>query len=691
MIPFEPPGGQQEPNASTTPPPAPLAGPGQPIPMTEQQMGVWKGRIDRARRKRDLYLAEWQTNLDAYNGTPLKNQPTRDWVNPNTDFADVEQKKSTLFFTTPEIHCTAKEPLAQGMEHVVLLKQAVLNDKLGPNGVNAKRLMDKVLFDALCPSGWGATKIGYDATTRPVDQPDPNTGQSTSVDVTVYEEWYWEHISPRKLLVPEDFFDNEFDKSPWIGMDIALPRLTAIRKYNLPDDFRSISSSDPAVFDQPQGVTDTSRDLVTGVEIWYKAALEDESVFHPEMQRVLVLIDGLDDAPARHIDSPNQSLDQMGRLTPDSMVGYPIHVLTLRDLTDSAYIRSDCSMIRDLNDQFGKFLTTQVKQRETSIPMRIADQSIVTPDVMTKITEGDYGSIIPMMSINPPPIIEIARAQYPRESNAAAERFERQIAKTLALDSNQQGVKGDTERTATELTIVANNASVRMKAERNRAINFFLRGVEKFDSLLQRFATETTAIQILGPQGQQEWSTWNKDTIAGRFGYTIKPDSGLDLDEATVRKQALDTYNFLGKDPLVDRSYLIQELAPALHLDPIKIKAPPPPPQVDKPSISIAFKGEDLVNPLAVAMLIQGGVDITPEIISKAISLIADAVVAPAVPQATGADQPAGATGASLPPPAPSPPHPGATPKTELIDQHTADHTGAISGAPNLPQKFRVQ
>lgn len=682
---------------------------GNAIPMTLDQIGVWWSRVERARARRDTVSAEWQKNIDAYNGKPLASMPSSDWVNPNTDFADVEQKKAQLFFTTPEVHCKPQEPLSAGQETSILIKQAVLNDKLGPNGVDAKRLMDKAIFDVLCPAGWGATKIGYDVVTRPVTQsiPHPIPGQppiAQTIDVPVYEEWFWEHFSPKKLLVPDDFFDNEFDKAPWLGMEFSMPVLAARRKFNLPDDFRATTTTDPYVFDDASGTgssTPATRDLVTGVELWYRASLEDEAVFHPELLRKLVLIDGMPDQPATHTDSPYQSLDSQGRLTPDSMVGSPIHVLTIRDLTDSAYIRSDCSMTRDLVDQLSKFLTTQTKQRDTSIPLRLVDEGVITPDVMQKITKGDYGSFIPIPEgrLEPPPVVEIARAQYPRENFEGQSRIERQLAKTLALDSNQSGATDDQSRTATELTIVQNNASVRLKGERNRVVQFFLAGVRKFDSLLQRFATDTSVIQIVGPDGAQQWAAWNKLTIAGRWAYAIKPDSGVDLDEATARKQALDTYNFLGKDPLVDRSYLIAELAPALHLDPQRLKAQPKPPQPDRPSLGFSFKGEDLLNPLCVAVMIQGGVNITPDMIQQAHTLIQTATGIPAPPISPEPGIPGMPKTTPLPgqprPPGPpqpgagQPPHPGAMPKTNLISQHAADHTGRIPGAPNLPQSIQ--
>ena len=42
----------------------------------------------------------------------------------------------------------------------------------------------------------------------------------------------------------------------------------------------------------------------------------------------------------RHRYCPYQSLDNEGRLTANSMIGYPIHVLTLRDVPDDNHVPS---------------------------------------------------------------------------------------------------------------------------------------------------------------------------------------------------------------------------------------------------------------------------------------------------------------------------------------------------------------
>ena len=79
--------------------------------------------------------------------------------------------------------------------------------------------------------------------------------------------------------------------------------------------------------------------MCSGVKLWYRASLRDPSVTHPLVIREMVLIDGMDQ-PVVHKPLACQTIGPDGRLTPDSMIGYPLHPLALRDLTDSPYRRA---------------------------------------------------------------------------------------------------------------------------------------------------------------------------------------------------------------------------------------------------------------------------------------------------------------------------------------------------------------
>jgi hypothetical protein len=587
------------------------------LPLTETQMQEWWSEIDRSERVRKEWEKWWEANLDAYAPKPTKDPKTYGAdINTNRDYQLTEQKKAQLFFQTPEIN-VKPSPLMMGQEDAILAHQDILNEMLGDDGVNAKGMMDEALFDVLCPSGFGVTKMGYENVTEmvetevPVPDPmtgapavDPMTGQPMTipqqVPVPIWERLFWERVTPKKVLIPAGFASTNYDEAPWLGVRFSLTLNEARLRYQLPDDFEGKAGKDEFKFDHGTKGEEEGRP-VEGVEIWYRAAVYDQSVRNPDLLRCLVLIKGLEQ-PVKHMDSPYQELDpNTGRLSPRSLKGYPIHILTIRTLADSAYVMSDCSISRPQVNELNKFREQQIKLRDSNIPIRLYDTDRIPPEVKAKLDNADYGSTpigVPTEAFaGNPPVIEIAKATYPRENLAFEEKQDSDIARTHAMDANQGGVKTDEARTATELQLIQVNTNTRLDKERSRVLAWYVKGVTKFSTLVQRFVTVEQAAQIVGPQRAQVWKQ-AMEQVPAALAFTALPDSALRVDAAQQRKMTLEKYQYLRNDPMIDAiQFLRKDVLPVMGVSPSSIKppAPPQPPPPDPPKVSISVKGEDLI------------------------------------------------------------------------------------------------
>lgn len=660
-----------------------------PLALDDDGVRVWKKRIDQAETVRKGFEGPWQDHLDAYEGKSLKIEPRQDTVIVPKDFANVNQKAAQLFFRTPDVQLTAELP---GLEDAVTVFQAVLNKKLGPKGADVKRAVDKMIFDCLCPAGMGCCKIGYDVVTsgtvpmqvgeapNPLAPPDPLTGQPVMQPVMrdapniVHEEWFVRRFSPMKLLIPAGFKDNAFDEAPWLAMRFTEPLFTAKSHYGLPEDFQVTTSRDTHVFYKDTKDPHVSEDLVEGIEVWYKAALYDEQEVHPLKIRRLVLIDGLDRA-AVHEDSKYQRWTPTGQLEPVSLIGFPIEVLTLRDLSDSAYQPSDCAITRGLVNEESKFRTQMVRMRDANPPLRWVDIDRLGKDTVTKIENGDIGHLIPVSGDGSTQMGELAKSQYPRENYTAQDYIDRDISEAWAMGANQRGVQEQQARTATEVQTQQGNADVRLDAERNRVLDTHLRIVTKFASLLQLFADKTDYVQLEGEQGEQRLEAWDKTRIAGAFAFSAKPDSAIRVDAANDRRQMLEFVNYTAKSPNMNQRELMAALCRKHNLDPAKLLIEPPPPQPPQPNVSVRVTMEDLagpVAPIAVKILQQAGYQISPEdlqLVQQNTHMIMQAQTRmdTAMAQAT----------APLPK---NPPHGGPAQKVDLLSKRATENTGGLPG-----------
>jgi hypothetical protein len=664
--------------------------------------GYWKEQIDLATAVRVQHERWWESNLKAYAPQAGDNPDTYgSTVNTNRDFTNAERKKADLFYQSPEVTLQptpimdaplqsgqvdpmTQQPVpvmdAQGqpvkLSAALQAHQEIVNEKLGSDGVDALALMDTVLFDIEVPAGFGWTVMGYEAVTVPVKQVDPTTGQEMSVPVPIHESCFWEPLSPKQILIPHNYRSTQYDKAPWLGHKFELPLTPGNRqRFKLPADFKGSKAGNPLHFDHGTGQTPATDDVFTGTKIWFKSHLFREDRPHPDHLTELVIVDGIDE-PVIEQDCPYQTLDQNGGLTPDSLLGFPMHGFTLRTMSDSAYIASDSTMIRPLVNELNVFRTQMVQFRDASLLKFVYNMDTLPKDSVEKMVRAPIGGMVgvPGEAFVTEAIRELPHGSMPRESFTSNDYIDNDIARTTAIDAAGAGVQSTGSSTATEQQIVAANANARMDKERGRLLTQYIKAVTKFSTLLQRYLPVEQAAKIVGPQRAQYWDLWRTQTPS-TLAFTALPDSALRVDQAVDRKQAQELYSFLANDPFVNRQALLEKLLRKFHLDPATIVKQPEPPKPEPPKLSFSFKGEDLVAaqaPIVLEIASQLGLKISPEMVQLSQQMFLQAQQMAA---AEAAEQEAQKGDTK---------HGGKVAQQESLSKHASDLTGGMqnTGAP---------
>lgn len=659
------------------PPPAALT-------MKPEDVREWWARIEQARKRRKTESDKWKVLLKAYLPPAA---PSVDDVNSNIHFRNVESKKASLFFQTPELQIIPLPPLENVPDPqtgqpidamaVCAAKRELLNKLLGRDYANVMRTIDPSLSDVLATSGIGATKICYqcDLQPTPLDVPGPDQPHVGSVlglasspttvqemrPVPVYEQWRWDHFTSGALLQPQDCVSTNFDKdADWLAMEFVRPLQSGIREFKLPPDTKPNASKNDLTItaDDPQGTGVT--DLLKGVEVWLRASAFDPSVAHSQRIRQLVLIEGLD-TPAVYRESPYQDMGPDGRLTADSMIGYPIHPLTIRDLADSGWVPSDAAFTDPLVQQENTWASQDLQRRDANIPRFLHAESITEALEKLRQAASGQGAGIPdellrqgiETLIVPLPHLE----QSPSDVEGRAS-LRRAIDETLGVGSNQGGSLTDKVHSATEVATAQSNVSVRLQKERNRVLEWYVTGVRKFDALVMRYVDLRNLPPIIGQANATLVLAWK--AVDGRNAYDVRPDSQLSIDAAEDRKSFLDYQNFNAKNPYIDQMELSRIGAMKHGYDAsklVKMPQPPPDPKPEPPKISMALKAADIAIPEIRALLIHLGVPIDPMPSPEAIAAhLADQK--PANPQ-----------------------HGGAADKVDVLSKHHGELTGGMPGA----------
>jgi hypothetical protein len=496
------------------------------------------------------------------------------------------------------------------MEDIVTIKQEVLNHTLGRDGINVTRLMDELLFDVLAWTGLGVAKLGYDVTLKPMQRPklqpapfnplqppqpgvpppmvpvtDPMTGTPVleTIPVPVHEDWYWRRISPKKFLCAGDLHSTRFDEdAAWLGHTFYMRPKQAMARFGLSEDEVGKATTDDlrATYDEDQHSNEDHRPgLVRGREIFCKASLFTDEV-HPQAMNHLVFIDGINDRPVVWRPSPDQSFDEQGKLTEDSLIGFPITVLVIRDLADSPFPPSDAAFTNSLVKQINTHLRQSVKLRDAAIGKYLVDPGIFEDGEIDSLKNADVGDYIKVQEGRlekgvAAVVAQTAQVHATPDDYRTVQTQKQTLDETLGISANSAGASEDTVRTATEIASVQSAVASRAEKEQSRVIDFFLAGARKIDSLLMRYATEDDYVHITGPGGAKKVALWNNQIIAGQYMYDIAPDSQLRIDTARDRQQNLNFYNLVARDPLVNRTAVLKRLARQFGYDPSQIVLQP--------------------------------------------------------------------------------------------------------------------
>ena len=654
------------------------------LDLTQDDIRAWWSRIEAARARRKVEETEWDALLAQYR-PPSANSSE---INSNVHFRNVEMKRAQLFFQLPDLilqplplvsgqlNPQTQQPVdAYGSTAAV---RELLNKLLGPDHADVLQTIDEALFDALAVSGVAFTKISYQAdfAPRPVEAPGPlepgailglrGPAIQAQVPVPVHERWRWDHFSPKKGLIPHDFRSSRYDDAPWLGMEFALPVRDAIRQGLVPEGYTPNSTRDEKVLSAQtdQAGTDLT-ELVTGVEVWSYASQFRDGVVDTRAEDVMVLIDGdTDTFKAR--TSPFQQYGPNGAVSPNSLVGHPIHVLSLRDMADEAWVKADSAFTSPLVKQQNTWRAQSIKLRDANVPRFLFDESIT--QAIEKLQDADAGQGAGVEAGKLAGGMERLIAALPKleraESDIQGEQaIRRDLDETLAVGANQAGTMNAKVASATEVATMQQNVTVRMRKERARLIAWYLRGVRKFSSLVFLFADPRNLAPIIGQDGATKVLAWK--AIDGRFAFEIKPDSHLSLDAADDRKNALDYVNFTAKSPFVNQGEVQRWLATAFGLDPSKVVQTPQPGGPPPPNVSFRFAGQDFVGPAAPIVLeiaMQAGYKISQNAMQTALSM-GNALQA-----------------AQLQAQAANPQHGGMADKADVLSDHQTGKTGEMDG-----------
>lgn len=707
-------------------------------PLSEK---AWKGRIEASRAVKKDILRTWQDNVAYRKGKPFRTAPNDETVTVPEDWSRTKNKQAQLFYQIPEVKLKARRPEFMGATAVFAAAlNFELTQKIHPEHMMNECLADVINASgiAICEVGYdasfedvalGEAGVGEPGVDGGMEGSEPGMGQlppgapgqqfttetlpaggaipdaagggglgmpmppvppapptaPQTVAKPIYECIYTERISPAHFLWPVEFVKSDWQKASWLGKEGYLALAEAKRRKWVGENAKGISIDNRDWLLSMED--DASRTKSTDVYIKYVICYYRPYDFDPEekdpkkiKQVILVEGEGGEKGGMKKVSDEDfkwQKQDpQSGKWV--GMTTYPIKVMTITYISDQAIPPSDSEIGRPQVKELIRARTDMQKQRARSLPMRWYDVNMIDPVIGDRIRKGKWEDMIPTNGPGEHAIGEVARAAYPNQNFEFDKVAKQDLDKGWSMGDSQQSVATPGDTTAAEVNAMQSSLNTRLDFERSWVLRFFMQVAEGVAQLMQMFCDNEDYVWIVGQDGVEALKPWNKDMIAGEYIFEAKPDSQLRLDVTQERNQALNLYKLLRKDPLINPTGLVQQLLEVHGLDPAKGMAQQEPPKPEPAKVSYSFKGEDMVNPMVVAIMQKSPTPLTAQDIQAAQQLLASVITPPqpqgGMPLPGGEPPPTGPTGAN-------PEHPGTPEVVPELDRRFVKSGTSVEGS----------
>ncbi len=650
------------------------------------------------KRKDSDYVDGWQRNVDERRGKSASGESDENRSMVPMDWTITKTKSAQLFSQLPEVRLIEKnQQFAAG----VPVYARIVNDLMKAAAVGA--VVSECVVDVVNAAGIGAAIVRYEALSEPTKVPAIDTAmlppdaqaaiQAGAFEVPMMDStritarrFTVDRISPADLLWPDGFRISNWNKAPWLGHTAREPWAVVKRLFNLTDEQKDDVVGAGGKRDKATLNNDTERpeaeDLVEYDEVFYwRYRYHEDEAYYDAIQRV-VYVQGLE-KPV--VDEPwaGQKFDEQSGSYLGSCL-LPIRVLVLEYISDQAVPPSDSAVIRPLVMELQQARQDMKDQRKHSKPLRGFDVDKIDPANAGDLINGTWNGMIPTIGPGDRAIWEIARSSYPRENHEFDAIYQKDIEKAVSVGPNQSGQYASGERSASEARIVQDSFQTEIGQRRAHVAAFVASIAEVLGSLWALYGViEPTGIGAsIGPQGMQRLESLGLKSINQKYLFDVRADLMVKLDAQSLLQQLTSVLNVTAQSGFINPKPLIRRIVELNGLDPDEVMVDPTPKGPEPPKMSYSFKGEDLLNPLAVAILAHNKMLPSPDEMAAAEKVVAKnaaGIGQAAKAQVAGAlDTPdAGGPGPEGPvgPPAGGPPPQGPEPipaGTELETQPTA-------------------
>jgi hypothetical protein len=451
-----------------------------------------------------------------------------------------------VYFRNPAVSISPAKP---GILNAIFAQlQERIDNKL-LNSMKVKKQIKKMVQDAFL-YGTADGKLGFGAVYSPSPEGDSTEAPLTRIGRVEYRAgilpnmpWF-ARVHPKHLIVPLDCED--IDDAMWVAHEVERPLedVKADPRFKNTDSLRATKTR--MVYNERRvHVISKPIEMVTLYEIRDR-----------KWERVIVISPEYTDGVLYEGPDELQTLHSCGH--------FP---LVFNNDDEVFWGVPDSTIIEPQQLEMNEIRTQMMKHRRITLVKILAQEGAISPTEAQKMVDETVGPVVWVKDVNG--IRPIQASGVPADLAVSAEYVHADVREQIGFSRNQMGEHietGGNRTTATEASIVQMASEIRVDERRQIVADLVTDLVQAMHEVIHKFWTEEQVIDVIGPGGVPVWVEFTGEMLkGGQYEVHVDPDTAIPQTRLAREQKALQVYQLLKSNPLIDPIQLTQYLLRELH------------------------------------------------------------------------------------------------------------------------------
>ena len=248
--------------------------------------------------------------------------------------------------------------------------------------------------------------------------------------------------------------------------------------------------------------------------------------------------------------------------------GFPEFPLVFNPDSECFWGVPDSQILEPYQLEINEIRTQYMKHRRLTLVKLLARKGHIDASEVAKMQDESVASVVwtsgdPASSVYP-----MQPADIPQSLFASGNQVLQDVRESVGFSRNQMGEYNSrtVKTTATEAQIVQQASEIRVDERRDAVADLLVDVIEGMHHVIFQQWTKKEVVEVIGPGGVPVWVHFAPSMLKiGQYSVKVDPDSSIPETRVRREQKAMQVFQFLQANPLIDPHKLTQYLLHELH------------------------------------------------------------------------------------------------------------------------------